>query len=125
MRQYLVGSWNNADSYDYSGEQLMGSRVGASRELPHMVNGKANLDKYGDYTEQKKPSIHIRDRILPQQKRVTTLTNQMRDLVSEYKAGKIDIDEYSMLLSVISSKRAKAEILLAKAKSVRAPFELI
>lgn len=59
-RQYLIGSWSNADEYDYSGEQLMGNRLGASREVPHMINGKANLDKYGDNTEKKKPSIHIR-----------------------------------------------------------------
>lgn len=123
MRQYVIGSWNDADQYDYSGEQV-GNRLGASREVPHMINGKANLDKYGDNTEKKKPSIHIRDRILPQQKRVITLTNQMKDLVAEYKAGNIDIDEYSMLLSVISSKRSRAVELLAKAKSVRAPFEI-
>lgn len=123
-RQYLIGSWSNADEYDYSGEQLMGNRLGASREVPHMINGKANLDKYGDNTEKKKPSIHIRDRIFPQQKRVTTLTNQMKDLVAEYKAGNIDIEEYSMLLSVLAAKRSRAEILLAKAKSVRAPFEI-
>ncbi len=123
MRQYVIGSWNDADQYDYSGEQV-GNRLGASREVPHMINGKANLDKYGDNTEKKKPSIHIRDRILPQQKRVITLTNQMKDLVAEYKAGNIDIDEYSMLLSVISSKRSRAVELLAKAKSVRATFEI-
>lgn len=123
MRQYVIGSWNDADQYDYSGEQV-GNRLGASREVPHMINGKANLDKYGDNTEKKKPSVHIRDRILPQQKRVTTLTNQMRDLVAEYKAGNIDIEEYSMLLSVISAKRERSIQLLAKAKSVRAPFEI-
>jgi hypothetical protein len=123
-RQYLIGSWSNADEYDYSGEQLMGNRLGASREVPHMINGKANLDKYGDNTEKKKPSISIQDRILPQAKRVYTLTNQMRDLVSEYKAGNIDIDEYSMLLSVVSQKRSRAMELLAKAKSLRAPFEI-
>lgn len=123
-RQYLIGSWSNADEYDYSGEQLMGNRLGASREVPHMVNGKANLDKYGDNTEKKKPSIHIRDRILPQQKRVTTLTNQMKELVQEYQKGNIDIDEYSLLLSVVSAKRDRAVKLLSKAKSVRAPFEI-
>lgn len=124
MRQYLVGSWNNADSYDYSGEQLMGSRVGTSREVPHMINGKANLDKYGDNTKQNKSSIHIRDKILPQQRRVSKLTDQMKELVQEYQKGNIDIDEYSMLLSVLANKRSRAMELLAKAKSVRAPFEI-
>lgn len=124
MRQYLIGSWNNADEYDYSGEQLMGNRLGASREVPHMINGKANLDKYGDNTEKKKPPIHIRDRILPQQRRVNTLTEQMKELVQEYQKGNIDIDEYSLLLSVVSAKRDRAIKLLSKAKSVRAPFEI-
>lgn len=124
MRQYLIGSWSGADEYDYSGEQLMGNRLGASREVPHMINGKANLDKYGDNTEKKKPSIHIRDKILPQQKRVTTLTNQMKELVLEYQKGNIDIDEYSLLLSVVSAKRDRVIKLLSKAKSVRAPFEI-
>lgn len=123
-RQYLIGSWSNADEYDYSGQQLMGNRLGASREAPHMINGKANIAKYGDNTDKKKPSISIQDRILPQAKRVQTLTNQMIELVREYKAGNIDIDEYSMLLSVISEKRDRAVKLLSKAKSVHAPFEI-
>ena len=124
MRQYLIGSWNNADEYDYSGQQLMGNRLGAAREVPHMINGKANLDKYGDHTEKKKPSVSIQDRILPQAARVNKLTEQMKELVAEYQKGNIDIDEYSMLLSVLANKRSRAEILLAKAKSVRAPFEI-
>lgn len=120
-RMYVVNEWTNAAAY--SGE-MIGDRLKKSEGLHFNRDGSANTDLYADEPKQKKPSIHIRDKILPQQKRVTTLTNQMRDLVSEYKAGKIDIDEYSMLLSVISSKRSRAMELLAKAKSVRAPFEI-
>lgn len=123
-RQYLIGSWSGADEYDYSGQQVMGNRLGASREVPHMINGKANLDKYGDNTEKKKSSVSIQDRILPQAARVNKLTEQLKELVSEYQAGNIDIDEYSMLLSIVSAKRERSIQLLAKAKSVRAPFEI-
>lgn len=120
-RHYVIQDWSS--SAEYSGE-LIGNRLSKSEGHHFTKNGMANTDLYADEPKQKKPSIHIRDRILPQQRRVTTLTNQMRELVSEYQKGNIDIDEYSMLLSVISSKRAKAEILLAKAKSVRAAFEI-
>ena len=120
-RMYVVNEWTNAAAY--SGE-IIGDRLKKSEGLHFNRDGSANTDLYADEPKQKKPSIHIRDRILPQQKRVQTLTQQMRDLVAEYKTGNMDIEEYSMLLSVISSKRSRAEQLLAKAKSVRAPFEM-
>ena len=120
-RHYVIQDWSS--SAEYSGE-LIGNRLSKSEGHHFTKNGMANTDLYADEPKQKKPSVHIRDRILPQQKRVTTLTNQMRDLVAEYKAGNIDIEEYSMLLSVISAKRERSIHLLAKAKSVRAPFEI-
>lgn len=120
-RMYVVNEWTNAAAY--SGE-MIGDRLKKSEGLHFNRDGSANTDLYADEPKQKKPSIHIRDRILPQQKRVTTLTNQMKELVSEYQKGNIDIDEYSMLLSVISAKRDRAIKLLSKAKSVRAPFEI-
>ena len=53
MRQYLVGSWSNADSYDYSGEMLMGHRQGKSICVDHMLpNGKANLSRYADVPDK-------------------------------------------------------------------------
>lgn len=119
-RHFVNVTWNNsAENYD-----------GAQQMNRHMnPNGTAAIHNYSDealakYKPKKKSSFSIQDRILPQAKRVITLTNQMRDLVAEYKSGDIDIDEYSMLLSVLASKRSRAEILLAKAKSVRAPFEI-
>ena len=98
-----------------------------TEEIPaslHMIGDKANLDAYAEPEKpRKKLSVSIQDKILPQAKRVTTLTNQMKDLVAEYQAGNIDIDEYSMLLSIVSAKRERSLQLLEKAKSVRAPFE--
>lgn len=92
-------------------------------------NGRARVEAFSDEAVEslkKKPkkAISIADKILPQRKRVLTLTQQMVDLVQEYKSGKMTIEEYTLLLSVVSARRARAEILLAKAKSVRAPFEI-
>lgn len=118
MRQYLIGSWNNADSYDYSGEQLMGNRLGASREVPHfLVNGRANVGKYGDNVA-KPTKAPLVDRVLPQQRRVRVLTEQLYELEAERKNG-LDIRTYSQLRDVLIVKRDRAELLLQKALSVK------
>ena len=118
MRQYLIGSWNNADSYDYSGEQLMGNRLGASREVPHFLeNGRANVAKYGDNTA-KATKVPLVDRVLPQQRRVRVLTEQLYELEAEKKAG-MDIHTYSQLRDVLICKRDRAEVLLKKALSAK------
>ena len=120
-RHYVIQDWSS--SAEYSGD-LIGNRLSKSEGHHFTKNGMANTDLYADEPKQKKPSVHIRDRILPQQRRVNKLTEQLKELVSEYQAGNIDIDEYSMLLSVIAAKRDRALFLLNKAKSVRAPFEI-
>jgi len=118
MRQYLIGSWNNADSYDYSGEQLMGNRLGASREVPHFLeNGRANVAKYGDNTA-KATKVPLVDRVLPQQRRVRVLTEQLYELEAEKKAG-LDIRTYSQLRDILICKRERAEVLLKKALSAK------
>lgn len=119
MRNFVNVTWSNsAENYD-----------GYQQQNKHFnPNGSAAIHNYSDEAlakdKPKKPSLSIQDRILPQQRRVITLTNQMKELVIEYQKGNIDIDEYSMLLSVISVKRDRAVKLLSKAKSVRAPFEI-
>ena len=130
MRYYAIQTWvgSHENQPEYNGQQA-GARNAPSVEVPTFDrNGKPNFEGFSDGAiearKPKKSSVSIQDKILPQAKRVNTLTQQMRELVSEYKAGNIDIDEYSMLLSVIAAKRSRAEILLAKAKSVRAPFEI-
>lgn len=118
MRQYLIGSWNNADSYDYSGEQLMGNRLGASCEVPHFLeNGRANVAKYGDNTA-KATKVPLVDRVLPQQRRVRVLTEQLYELEAERKAG-MDLVTYSQLRDVLICKRDRAEVLLKKALSAK------
>ena len=131
MRYYAIQTWvgSHENQPEYNGQQV-GARNAPSVEVPTFDrNGKPNFEGFSDEAiearkPKKKPSIHIRDKILPQQRRVTTFTNQMRDLVAEYQAGNIDIEEYSMLLSIVSAKRERSIQLLSKAKSVRAPFEI-
>lgn len=133
-RYFMIQSWvgSHENEPDYNGQQCGERNVRSSEVVPlYDKHGNANIGAFSDEAlearkekPKKKSSVSIQDRILPQQKRVTTLTNQMRELVQEYQKGNIDIDEYSMLLSVLTNKRSRAEILLAKAKSVRAPFEI-
>ena len=131
MRYYAIQTWvgSHENQPEYNGQQV-GARNAPSVEVPTFDrNGKPNFEGFSDEALEarklkKKPSVSIQDRILPQQRRVSTLTQQMRELVKEYQSGNIDIDEYSMLLSVLANKRNRAEKLLAKAKSVRAPFEI-
>lgn len=122
MRQYLVGSWANADSYDYSGEQLMGNRLGASRDASHFLkNGQANTAKYGDNIEasvKRKTSIPLRQRILPQESRLNTLDTQIEELNQEYNSNRMSYDEYAQLKTILQRKRDRAWELYVKAGGV-------
>lgn len=88
----------------------------------HMLNkGRANIDAYAclDEPVKKKSSIPLIDKILPQQRRVLTLTQQMIDLESEYKQNLHSPEEYTLLRNVLSVKRQRAEFLLKRAISVK------
>lgn len=53
-RHFVLGTWANADEYNYSGEQLMGHRQGKSVCMDHMLpSGMANLSRYGDPVSDK------------------------------------------------------------------------
>lgn len=122
MRQYLIGSWANADSYDYSGEQLMGNRLGASRDASHFLkNGQANTAKYGDNTEasvKRKTSIPLRDRIIPQERRLLTLDTQIEELNQEYDSNRMSHEEYAQLKTILQRKRDRAWELYVKAGGI-------
>ena len=121
MRNYIVASWNDADQYDYSGEMLGGSRhQGRSQKVHFNADGSACVASYGD-PEVKTAKVSIKDKILPQAKRLQTLRTQMIDLEKAYRAGEMDIKEYSLLREVIVVKINRAEVLYRKAISVKAP----
>ena len=118
MRQFVNVSWNNA-AEQYDGYQQMNKHMNP--------NGTAAIHNYSDealgQSKPKKSSVPLKNRILPQASRVERLTAQMIELCAEYKAGLHTQEEYTLLLSVVSAKRSRAEQLLAKAIAVKAPFE--
>ena len=96
--------------------------VNETVNLAHCLpNGKANLLAYADKVVpvKKRSSVSLVDKILPQQKRVLTLTQQMIDLESEYKQKLHTPEEYTLLRNILSCKRQRAEVLLKKALSVK------
>lgn len=115
------GEWSGGNG-QYRGDRSV-------EVVPTYINGKPNVKAFSDEAiEARRPKkvakvIPVADKILPQRKRVQTLTQQMQELVADYKAGKMSIEEYSTLLAVVSAKRTRAVELLNKAVSVKAPFE--
>jgi hypothetical protein len=89
-------------------------------ELHMLKNGKANIDAYADPVPTKKaPTVNIKDKILPQGKRLQTLRSQMVELEQSYKAGEMDISEYSVLRDVLVAKLQRQEVLYKKAISAK------
>ena len=114
MRQYLIGSWSNADSYDYNGEQLMGHRSGQSRRVHWNPDGSACVASYGD-DEPKTTKVSLKQRILPQASRVDKLRSEAIELEAAFKAGEFSAEEYTLLREVAFKKLRRAEELLKKA----------
>lgn len=85
-------------------------------------NGRARVEAFSDSAiealKKKKTSVPLLDRVLPQQRRVRVLTEQLYELEAERKNG-LDIRTYSQLRDVIIVKRDRAELLLQKALSVK------
>lgn len=107
------------DSYDVPEElHAVNETVSLAHTLP---SGKANLAAYGDPAPVRKPTskVSIKDKILPQKRRVDSLTAQMVELESEYKAGKMSIADYSLYRDIVSAKRDRAIVLLDRAMKVK------
>jgi hypothetical protein len=83
-------------------------------------HGKANVDWFSDEqialrSAANKSNSSIKDKILPQGKRLQTLRSQMVELEQSYKAGEMDISEYSILRDCVVAKLQRAEVLYKKA----------
>ena len=121
-RYFAIQTWvsSHDNEPDYSGQQT-GSRDVRSVEIPMFTqHGKANVDWFSD--EQialragaNKPKPSIKDKILPQFKRLQTLQSQMVELETEYKTTDMSISEYSVLRDVLFAKAQRAEVLYKKA----------
>lgn len=124
MRNYIVASWNDADQYDYSGEMLGGSRhAGRSQKVHFNADGSACVASYSDPEPVKAKKPALKDRIIPQYKRVQTLTDQLIELENAYRSGEYDIDEYSLMRGVVCKKRDRAVELYKRAVKPAAKTE--
>ena len=117
MRNYIVASWNDSDQYNYSGEQI-GNRGRKSGRVHFNPDGSACVASYRD-DEPKVSKVSIKDKILPQANRLTTLREHMIELEQSYRNDEMSISEYSLLRDVIVAKIERQEVLLKKATSVR------
>ena len=116
LRHYLIGSWSNADEYDYSGEQLMGDRtpgrsVEIDKVMPHVLpNGKANLERYRDAPEKQAKAIPktIKEKIVPQEATLDKLDAQEIELHQAYERAEVDDETFDQLLYALRQKRERA-----------------
>lgn len=124
-RLYIQPSWIDScsDHGEWSGgnDQYRGDK--SIEAVPTYINGKPNVKAFSDEAiearrEKKKTSIPLVDRVLPQQRRVRVLTEQLYELEAERKNG-MDIHTYSQLRDILICKRLRAEELLKKATSVK------
>lgn len=124
-RLYIQPSWIDScsDHGEWSGgnDQYRGDK--SIEAVPTYINGKPNVKAFSDEAiearkEKRKTSIPLVDRVLPQQRRVRVLTEQLFELEAERKNG-LDIRTYSQLRDVLICKRDRAEVLLKKALSTK------
>lgn len=124
-RLYIQPSWVDScsDHGEWSGgnDQYRGDK--SIEAVPTYINGKPNVKAFSDEAiearkEKRKTSIPLVDRVLPQQRRVRVLTEQLFELEAERKNG-MDIHTYSQLRDVLICKRDRAELLLKKALSAK------
>lgn len=128
-RYFMIQSWvgSHENEPDYNGQQC-GERNVRSIEVVPLYDqfGNANVSAFSDEaiaarnSANKKPTgVSIRDKILPQRRRLNTLQAQMLELEQSYKAGDMSIDEYSLLRDCLMAKKERAEVLYRKAVSAK------
>lgn len=119
MRNYIVASWNDADQYDYSAE-MVGNRQSKSQKVHFNPDGSACTASYADPTDKvvRKTSIPLRDRIIPQERRLLTLDTQIEELNQEYNSNRMSYEEYTQLKTILQRKRDRAWELYVKAGGV-------
>lgn len=89
-------------------------------ELHMLKSGKANINAYADPVPTKKAStVSIKDKILPQAKRLTTLREQMVELENSYRSGEMSISEYTLYRDIIVAKIQRQEVLYKRAASIK------
>lgn len=121
-RHYVLGSWANADEFDYSGEQLMGSRQGKSICMDHMLpNGMANLKRYGDPVEQKpktqtKPKLTAFDKICTADRSYERLCALSEELDNQLDLEEIDLESWAYARKQLDKKLERSWLAVSKAR---------
>lgn len=112
-RSYVIGSWNNADSYDYSGEQLMGNRNSQSVCMDHyLANGMANTKRYEDEQPKKKSSV---DMSIPLEiRQLDKLDSDILTNERMYRSGVRSEEMYKGIKKILDAKHEKLEKKLDK-----------
>lgn len=114
-RHFVLGTWANADEYDYSGEQLMGNRNGKSVCMDHMLpSGMANLSRYGDPVEKPKAKKQtpIQYKITPAQRTIDRLGGIKDELEQQFEQGIIEFSEYVELSNALEIKLERSWVNL-------------
>jgi hypothetical protein len=113
-RHYVLGSWANADEFDYSGEQLMGHRQGKSICMDHMLpSGMANLKRYGDPVEQKskvepKAKLSAFDKVCTADRSYEKLCTLSEELDNQLDLGEIDLESWAYARKQLDKKLDRA-----------------
>ena len=113
-RHFVLGTWANADEYDYSGEQLMGHRQGKSICMDHMLpSGMANLKRYGDPVSTvtktpTKPKLTAFDKICTADRTYSRLSALSEELDNQLEGGEIDLESWAYARKQLDKKLEKA-----------------
>ena len=113
-RHYVLGSWANADEYNYSGEQLMGHRQGKSVCMDHMLpSGMANLKRYGDPVTPPtkapaKPNLTAFDKICTADRTYSRLCALSEELDNQLENGELDLTDWSFARKQLDVKLDKS-----------------
>lgn len=128
-RYFMIQSWvgSHENEPDYNGQQCGERNVRSSEVVPlYDQFGNANTAAFSDEAiaarsgkATQKKSIPLKNKVLPQLTRYTNLTEQMKEIVAQYNAKEIDINEYTMLMDITVAKRDRAKVLLDKAMSLK------
>ena len=113
-RHYVLGSWANADEFDYSGEQLMGSRQSKSVCMDHMLpSGMANLKRYGDPVTPvsktpAKPKLTAFDKVCTADRTYSRLCALSEELDNQLENGELDLTDWSFARKQLDVKLDKS-----------------
>ena len=112
-RQYVIGSWNDADQYDYSGEQV-GQRNAPSKRIHFNADGTACVSSYADDEPKAKAKRSIMDKIDLANRHLNRMELMSAQLEHDFDSGSITLEEYSRGRRIMDERLDKAFKSVAK-----------